>query len=211
MHKEAYLKSKKEVAKWMRRLYKKGLTTSLGGNISLRIDDNHIAITASETDKGRIKASEIAIVAMDGQLLDSSNRVSMETGMHLAIYNERPDVKAIVHAHAPMGSLFAATNQTINTTLLAEAYTIIGYPQKADYAAPGSDELAANVAKVSQNTNVILMENHGVLAVGVSLLQAFDRIEVLENAAKMTCLTTLLNDKCALSENQLAELKSLFL
>ncbi|WP_430813096.1 class II aldolase/adducin family protein [Carboxylicivirga sp. RSCT41] len=210
MHKEAYLKSKKEVAKWMRRLYKKGLTTSLGGNISLRFDDNHIAITASETDKGRIKASEIAIVSMDGDLLDSTNRVSMETGMHLAIYKERPDVQAIVHAHAPMGSLYATTNQTINTTLLAEAYTIIGYPKKAAYAAPGSDKLAGNVAKASSNANVILMENHGVLAVGKSLLQAFDRIEVLENAAKMTALTTLLKDQKALNEQQLTELKSLF-
>ncbi|MCU4156208.1 class II aldolase/adducin family protein [Carboxylicivirga sp. A043] len=210
MHKEAYLKEKKEVAKWMRRLYKKGLTTSLGGNISLRIDEHHIAITASETDKGRIKASQIAIVAMDGQLVDLSNKVSMETGMHLSIYNKRSDVMAIVHAHAPMGSLFAVTTKTINTHLLAEAYTILGHPEKAAYAAPGSEELAANVAVACKAADVILMANHGVLAVGTSLLQAFDRIEVLENAAKMTVLTALLKDKSELTENQLTELKSIF-
>jgi L-fuculose-phosphate aldolase len=210
MHKEAYLKSKKEVAKWMRRLYKKGLTTSLGGNISLRVDDNHIATTASETDKGRIKAREIAIVTMDGQVIDSSNKVSMETGMHLAIFKKRPDVRAIVHAHSPMGSLFVVTNQEVNTKLLAEAYTIIGNPQRAGYSAPGSERLASNVAEAISQANVVLMANHGVLAVGTSLLQAFDRIEVLENAAKMTAMTTLLDDKLELNEDKLAELKTLF-
>ena len=210
MHNEAWLKTKKEVAKWMRRLYKKGLTTSLGGNISVRIDEEHLAITASETDKGSIKAKEIAIVTMDGVVIDSHNKVSMETGMHLAIYKKRPDVNAIVHAHAPMGSLFAVTKQTVNTKLLAEAYTIIGDPQMSDYAAPGSDKLASFVAEATEQAKVVLMANHGVLAVGSSLLQAFDRIEVLENAAKMTALTTLLNDGCELNESQLTELKVLF-
>ncbi|WP_430810449.1 MULTISPECIES: class II aldolase/adducin family protein [unclassified Carboxylicivirga] len=209
MHKEAYIKCKKEVAAWMRRLYKKGLTTTLGGNISLRIDESLIAITASASDKGRIKAAHVAIVGADGQCKDEGLTVSMETGMHLAVYRARPDVKAIVHAHAPMGSLFAVIEQSLNTNLLAEAHVILGVPCKAAYAAPGSEQLAANVADASKAANVIIMANHGVLAVGSNLMEAFDRIEVLENAAKMTVLTTLLKDKCELSINQLAELKAL--
>lgn len=206
MHKESYLKDKKKVAKWMRRLYKKGLTTSLGGNISLRLDENHIAITASGVDKGRIKDDEIAIVTMDGVVVEPHVDISMETGMHLAIYKKRPDVNAIVHAHAPMGSLFTATKKTINTSLLAEAFDIVGKPQLAGYAPPGSKQLAENVANTIEKTNVVLMENHGVIAVGASILQAFDRIEVLENAAKMTVLTSLLNDQKQLSAEQLSEL-----
>ncbi|WP_439184973.1 class II aldolase/adducin family protein [Carboxylicivirga taeanensis] len=210
MHKESYLKSKKEVAKWMRRLYKKGLTTSLGGNISLRLDANHIAITASATDKGQIRSKGIAIVSMDGQVVDAQLKVSMETGMHLAVYKSRPDVQAVVHAHAPMGSLFATTSHRINTHLLAEAYAIIGEPCTAGYAAPGSDLLAANVAAACAQANVVLMANHGILALGDTLLQAFDRVEVLENAAKMTVLTSLLGDKSELNQAQLNELKALF-
>ncbi|MBS2213311.1 class II aldolase/adducin family protein [Carboxylicivirga mesophila] len=210
MHKESFLKQKKDVAKWMRRLYKRGLTTSLGGNISMRLDDNHIAITASGTDKGRIKSSGIAIVSMDGEQIDGHQPISMETGMHLAIYTARNDVNAIVHAHAPMGSLFAVVSRGVNTSLLAEAYTILGQPKLAVYAAPGSEELAMNVAKVAMNTNVVLMANHGVLAVGNGLLEAFDRIEVLENAAKMTFLTSLINEKRELTTEHLVELKRLF-
>ncbi len=210
MHKEAYLKSKKQVAKWMRRLYEKGLTTCLGGNISCRLDDNHIAITASETDKGKIKDVDVAVVSMDGLVIEPLVKISMETGMHLAIYKQRPDVKAIVHAHPPFGSLFSVLEQKINTKLLAEAYTIIGTPLVASYAAPGSEQLAANVAECAQNTNVVLMANHGVLAVGNTLLKAFDRIEVLENAAKMTVLTSLMGDKRELTSAQLAELDKLF-
>jgi len=211
MHKESYLKSKKQVAKWMRRLYDKGLTTSLGGNISCRLDEHHVAITASETDKGRLKSEQIAIVTMEGQVVEPAVKISMETVMHLAIYKQRPDIKAIVHAHPPMGSLFAVMKQTVNTSLLAEAYTIIGNCSVAAYAPPGSDQLAENTAVAAKETDVVLMANHGVLAVGETLLQAFDRIEVLENAAKMTVLTKLLNDKSELSPAQLSELKTLFL
>jgi L-fuculose-phosphate aldolase len=210
MPEETYLKYKKQVAKWMRRLYKKGLTTSLGGNISMRVDDQYIAITASETDKGRIKSSEIAIVTLDGHCLDDSLKVSIEIGMHLAIYKARPDVDVVVHAHAPMASLFTATKQSINTALLAEAYTILGKTAYAEYAAPGSENLANNVANACRDANVVLMANHGVLAVGSSLLKAFDRIEVLENAAKMTALTSLLDDKRELNNVQIQQLRDLF-
>ena len=210
MHKESYLKSKKQVAKWMRRLYEKGLTTSLGGNISCRLDENHIAITASETDKGRIKAEQIAVVTIKGQVVEPAVKISSETGMHLAIYKQRPDVEFIVHAHPPLGSLFAVIKRKLNTTLLAEAYTLISRLAVADYAAPGTEQLAVNVTKCAKNADVILMANHGVLAVGDTLLKAFDRIEVLENAAKMTVLTGLMNDKCELTAAQLAELDKLF-
>ncbi len=210
MHKESYIKEKKSVAKWMRRLYDKGLTTSLGGNISRRLDEHHIAITASGTDKGRMKSRDIAIVTMDGQVVDCNSKISMETGMHLQIFKTRPDVTAVVHAHSPISSLFACMEHRININLLAEAYTIIGKAEVAEYALPGSDLLANNVAGVVKNCNVILMANHGVLAVGKDMLHAFDRIEVLENAAKMTILSTLLRDTKELSPAQLTELDKLF-
>lgn len=194
---------KKEVAQWMRRLYKKGLTTSLGGNISKRIDENRIAITASETDKGKIKAAQIVIVDMDGTCLDEGVKISMETDMHLSIYKSRPDVNAIVHAHPVMSSAFAVMNREVNAKLLAEAYTIIGEPIKASYELPGSPELAKSVSTAALKGDVILMANHGVLAIGESLLKAFDRVEVLENAAKMTLMTNLLNDANELSQQQL--------
>jgi len=203
METSSYLPYKKDVAKWMRRLYKKGLTTSLGGNISVRINENLIAITSSETDKGKIKAREIAIVDMHGECIDEGLRVSMETEMHLALYRDNADVHAIVHAHPVLSSAFTAMSKTINTRLLAEAYSIVGEPVKASYALPGSGQLAQNVSEAARRGKVILMENHGVLATGESLLKAFDRIEVLENAAKMTVLTQLMGEENNLTSDQL--------
>lgn len=206
-----YLSQRKQVAKWMRRLYKKGLTTSLGGNISMTCMDGHLLITPSATDKGRIKGEGIALVSPTGVNLTPALKMSMETGMHQAIYQVREDVKAIVHAHSFYASTFAALSSPINTHLLAEAYTILGEPAYADYGLPGSESLASGVATATKNSNVVIMKNHGVLAVGENLLQAFDRIEVLENAAKMTLLTRLLSQKQELTNPQLNELKLHFM
>jgi len=208
---ENYLSQRKEVAKWMRRLYKKGLTTSLGGNMSLKCSDGHLLITPSATDKGRIKGQEIAIISALGVNLTPALKMSMETGMHQAIYQVRDDVKAIVHAHSFYASTFAALSSPINTHLLAEAYTILGEPSYADYGRPGSGELALTVASAAKNSNVVIMKNHGVLAVGETLLQAFDRIEVLENAAKMTIVTQLISQKQELTNPQLDDLKLHFM
>ena len=207
---ETYLNDKKLVARWMRRMYKKGLTTSMGGNISIRIGEDRILISSSGTDKGRIKSEEIALVKLDGTIIDSHLKVSIETGLHLAIYSKRPDVNAIIHAHPVMSGLFASVNKQVNTTLLAEAYVQLGSVVKVDYSPPGSDQLAKNVSKASADTDVIIMKNHGVLALGSSLLQAFDKIEVLDNAAKMTVLTSLLGNKSELSLSQLEDLDRLF-
>jgi len=206
-----YLSQRKQVAKWMRRLYKKGLTTSLGGNMSLICPDGHLLITPSATDKGRIKGEEIALLAPSGVNLTPTLKMSMETGMHQSIYKVRNDVKAIVHAHSFYASTFAALASPVNTRLLAEAYTILGEPAYADYDLPGSDSLASLVAAAAKESNVVIMKNHGVLAVGENLLQAFDRIEVLENAAKMTLLTKLLSQKQELTNPQLDELKLHFM
>jgi len=201
-----YLSQRKHVAKWMRRLYKKGLTTSLGGNISMICSDGHLLITPSAADKGRIKGEGIALLSPSGVNLTPTLKISMETGMHQAIYQLRTDVKAIVHAHSFYGSTFAALSAPINTHLLAEAYAILGEPAYAEYGLPGSERLAFEVASATKRSNVVIMKNHGVLAVGENLLQAFDRIEVLENAAKMTIMTHLLAQKMELTDSQLEEL-----
>ncbi|WP_372807563.1 class II aldolase/adducin family protein [Pontiella sp.] len=201
---------KQAVADCMNRLYRQGLTTTSGGNISLRVSNERILLTPSATDKGHMTAEQIAEIGMDGTNHTPRLKPSIETSMHLEIYKRHPHVKAIVHAHPPMASTFVAARQPINVKLIAEAYAIVGEPEYAPYALMGTNELAASVAgSFKQHTACILMENHGVLCTGDSLLQAFDRIEVLENTAKINLNIGRLGGGIELNAAQLAEIDSM--
>jgi L-fuculose-phosphate aldolase len=191
----------------MRRLYKRGLTTASGGNVSIRINDG-ILITPSALDKGSIKGKQVGMLTFRGENLTPKRKPSIESNMHLEIYRYRKDVNAIVHAHPPIATSFTATSQPINCALIAEARAIIGTPVIAPYALMGSEKLAQTVAEVAakDDVNVILLENHGIVCLGKDLLTAFDRMEVFEAAAKMTLITTLIGNQKPLSEERLKEI-----
>jgi L-fuculose-phosphate aldolase len=208
--KEKFKKERKEVARFMRRLYRQGLTTTSGGNISLRLSDDIILITPSATDKGRMKWKEVGIVNIFGDNLTPNLKPSMETGMHIAIYKKRDDVHAIVHAHPVFASLFTAVKAKINTSLTAEAKAILGDPVFVKYAVMGSPALAEFAAEHILKSEILLLENHGVLTIGTNLLQAFDRTEVLESAAKMTLMTQMTGKRRPLDKVRINELEKLF-
>lgn len=205
-----FKKERKEVARFMRRLYNHGLTTTSGGNISLRLSDELILITPSATDKGRMKWKEVGMVTILGENLTPHLRPSIETAMHLAIYKKKKEAEAIVHAHPVFASLFTAIRAKINTNLTAEARAILGDPLFVKYAVMGSPALADVAAENILKSDILLLENHGILATGSNLLQAFDKIEVLENAAKMTLLSELTGKKKPLDRARIIELERLF-
>jgi L-fuculose-phosphate aldolase len=205
-----YKKARKEVARFMRRLYKRGLTTTSGGNVSLRLSDDLILITPSATDKGSMRWKEVGIVNIFGENLTPHLKPSIETAMHLSIYKRKKEVLAIIHAHPVFASLFTAIDSKINTDLTAEARAILGDPQFVKYAVMGSAALAEIAAENIMKSDILLLENHGILTTGSNLLQAFDKIEVLENAAKMTLLTEMTGRKRPLGKARIVELERLF-
>jgi L-fuculose-phosphate aldolase len=208
--KDKFKAERKEVARFMRRLYKHGLTTTSGGNISLRLSDELILITPSATDKGRMKWKEVGIINILGENLTPHLRPSIETAMHLAIYKKKKEVTAIVHAHPVFASLFTAIRAKINTNLTAEARAILGVPLFVKYAVMGSLALAEVAAENILKSDILLLENHGILTTGSNLLQAFDKIEVLENAAKMTLMSEMTGRKKPLDRARILELERLF-
>jgi L-fuculose-phosphate aldolase len=179
---------REEVAYFMRRLYTQGLTTTSGGNISAMNDDGTVLITPSASDKGRMTGAEIGRMDINGKIIGDPFKPSIESQMHLQIYKKRPDVKAVVHAHPVNASAFAATTIQINNRYMAESYAILGDIAYCNYFLMGSRELAQAVGESVENSNCIVMRNHGVLAVGRTLLEAFDRLEVLEAAARITLI-----------------------
>lgn len=206
---EKYKPERKEVARFMRRLYSQGLTTTSGGNVSMRISEDIIAITPSATDKGRMKWKEVGIMTMKGENLTPDLRPSIESGMHIAIYRKK-DSLAIVHAHPTFATAFTAMKRKIDTTITSEACAILSEPVFVPYALMGTRELANSVAKSIEKSDILLLENHGILTVGTSLLQAFDKIEVLENAARMTVIIEVMGTGKSLSEDRITEIEKMF-
>lgn len=184
-----YEKERNEVAYFMRRLYRQFLTTTSGGNISRRLPDGNIAITASQSDKGEQHPETVGIVMPDGESLTPELKLSIETGLHLAVYKVRPDIGAIVHAHPVTATFFTFTERPINLKLTAEAYAVAGSVVRIPYALMGTPELAALAAESMRNCDCGLMDNHGVITVGKNLLSAFDKMELLECAAKQTLMS----------------------
>ncbi len=205
-----YKKQRKEVARFMRRLYRLGLTTTSGGNISSRVSEDIIVITPSATDKGRMKWKEVGVISILGENLTPDLKPSIEYALHLNIYKKRADVVAIVHAHPVFASSFTAMKFPINTSLTAEARAICGEPLFVPYALMGSVELADIVAEHSLDADILLLENHGILTTGATILQAFDKLEVLENAAKMTLIIEMKGKKRMLSPSRIHEIDRLF-
>lgn len=199
---------KKSIVYFMKRLCDSNLTTSLGGNISFKLSDSEILITPSSIDKAELKEEEIVVLDMDGNIKEGIYKPSMEYMMHLAVYQIKPDISAIIHAHPHYSTLFSAAKMPINLNFTAEACKNVKDIGLAEYRMMGSKELADEVAEKAKCNNIVLMQNHGVLTMGKDLLEAFYRMEVLEQAAKMTyhSLTLGLNE---LPKRDVEYLKSL--
>ncbi len=188
-----YEKYRRDVASFMTRLYDRQLTTASGGNISLRINKDLFCITPSALDKGMLTFEDIAVVTIEGKNLTPDLKLSIETEMHRLILIARPDVQAIVHAHPTYVSAFTAITKNgkcaINTHLIAESYYILEEPVFVDYRLMGTVDLAEQAAAQAFDHDVLMLENHGAITLGKSLLEAFDKMELLERAAQMTVIT----------------------
>lgn len=190
------------------------LTTTSGGNISLKLRDGRILITPSLIDKGRLKADDIAVLDENWNNLTPRIKITSEYPMHKQTMRERDDINVILHAHPLYASLCSATNIEINTRLTAESYYMIKKIGFAPYKIMGSVELGDIVSITLKDCNVALMENHGVICISTSLTKAFDLLELTENAAKMSVLIQNLkaNDKFEvreLDEKRLKEIREL--
>jgi L-fuculose-phosphate aldolase len=197
---------REQVAYFMRRLYRQCLTTTSGGNLSCRAGSACIALTPTGVDKGELLADQVGIMGLDGTNVTPHLKPSIESAMHLAIYHRFPGVKAVVHAHPLTASFFCACDETINTHLTAEAYAILGEPVMTPYCRMGTTQLAEAVVEGVGRGVCVLLRSHGILTVGETLLQAFDRLEVLEVAARQTLMMRSLQGVRELNAPQRREL-----
>ena len=169
----------------MDRIYKYGMTTTSGGNLSIRDEDGDIWITPSGIDKGTLTVEDIIQVKADGTLI-GKHKPSCELPFHQSTYRMRPDVRAVLHAHSPALVSFSIVRRLPNTKLIPNAALIFGEVGMAVYGLPGSEDLGCKISEVfKQGINTVLLENHGAVVVGENLYQAFMVFETLDFCARM--------------------------
>lgn len=166
------------------RIYKRGMTTTSGGNISVIDDNGDIWVTPSAIDKGSLKASDIICVKKDGTVV-GAHKPSSEFPFHKAIYESRPDIKSVIHAHPPALVSFSIVRQIPNTNIISQAKHICGPIGYATYELPGSDSLGDVIGEeFKKGYKAIIMENHGTVLGGSNLTDAYERFEALEFCAR---------------------------
>lgn len=170
-----------------RLMYKRSYVVSSDGNVSIRLDDNLLLASPTMTSKGRMTIDSLALTDIDGNPLND-RKASSELEMHILIYKMRPDVKAVCHAHPPHGSAFAAAGLAIDKPILSEVILTLGCVPLTEYGTPSTDELTEAMKPFVRHHNALLMANHGAVAYGNDLWQAFDRMETLEHTAKIAIL-----------------------
>ena len=179
--------ARREIVRVGQLLYERSYVVSSDGNVSVRLDDGRIVATPTMTCKGRMTEESCAVTDIAGKPLNDK-RASSELAMHLLIYREREDVKAVCHAHPPHGTAFAVAGLAIDQPILSEVILTLGCVPLAEYGTPSTDELTEAMRPLVKHHNALLMANHGAVAYGADLWQAFDRLETLEHTAKIAIL-----------------------
>ncbi|MBN8788158.1 MAG: class II aldolase/adducin family protein [Terrimonas sp.] len=188
----------------MQRIYERVLTTTSGGNLSIIDDNGDIWITPTGVDKGLMKPADIVCVKKDGTII-GDHRPSSEYPFHLAIYNERPDIKAIVHAHPPGMVAFSIVRKTPNTYILPQTHSLCGEIGYAGYALPGTAALGESIAvEFKKGVSVVIMENHGTVIGGSDISDAYQKFESVEITARSILYANMIGKPVYLSPQKVA-------
>ncbi len=193
-----------------RRLYNAGFMPGSDGNLSTILSDDEILITPSRLCKGFLKPSQIVKIDRQGNRLAGDYPPTVEVAMHLAAYEERPDVCSVAHCHPPVLVAFTVAGVDLPSRILPEIELMFGGALPlAPYATPGSPGLADSIRKNIRNreNSAVLLDHHGILAVGQDIYQAAIKIEHAEAAAKIIYYARQLGHEKPLNEESLAKLR----
>ncbi len=176
---------KREIIDICQRIYQRGYVAANDGNVSVRIDDNRVIMTPTGMSKGFLKVDQLVMVDMGGRQIGGTLKPSSEALLHLDIYKQRPDVRAVVHAHPPTATGFAVAGIPLTKCVLPEVIISLGAIPLAEYATPGTPELPQVIRDYLKDHDAVLLANHGALTIGRTLIQAHYRMETIEHFAKI--------------------------
>jgi L-fuculose-phosphate aldolase len=181
-----------ELVEICRRLHARDLIGAGEGNVSARLADGCLLVTPSGASKGHLAPRDLLVVDPAGRVVRGAGRPSTELRMHLAALAARPDANAVVHAHPITAVALTVAGLPPPNDLVPEAAVMLGEIGLAPFATPGTEEVPASLAPLLARHDVVLLERHGALALGRTLVEAFDRMETLERVARVALVARLL-------------------
>ena len=176
---------KKEICEVGHKIYNDGFVAANDGNISVKVSDNEYYCTPTGVSKGDLTPDMIIRIDGKGNKIEGRLNPSSEIKMHLRVYQERPDVNAVVHAHPPVATAFTVAGVPLDKYILPEAVLTIGYVPTCEYGTPSTMEIPDSLMPYIQNHDAFLLKNHGALTVGNTLKKAFFTMEEVEINAKI--------------------------
>lgn len=197
---------KEEICEIGRRMYFHQLSIANDGNISCRLDNGLFLITPTQFCKGDMKPEDIVVIDSEMHLVEGNRRPSTEVRVHLKAYSMRPDVNAVIHAHAPFSTAFAVRRESLMTPAVPSIFSFVGPVPCTRYGTPSTDELAECVGEYVSDYNAMLLANHGSLTLGKDLKDAFFKTERLELLCKVTLLSRLLGGEINFSNEDIKKL-----
>jgi L-fuculose-phosphate aldolase len=199
-------KHRDEIVRFGRMLHERSFVAAMDGNLSVRLDSERILVTPTCVSKGTMRPSDMVVVDPEGKRISGRRNVTSEIGMHLLIYRMRPDIQAIVHAHPPTATGFAAAGIPLTEPLVCEVVIGLGCIPLARYGTPGTSELAQTLEPYVPQYDAILMSNHGVVAYAATLEHAYMRMETVEHFAQISLVTHLLGRQQPLKQGEIEKL-----
>ncbi len=179
-------------------LYSQGLLVANDGNISVRLSNGNIVITPSGVCKGRISQQDLIVIDLDGNTVmpavDPTLKPTSEQPMHLEVYRQRPDVRAVIHTHLVYANALVISKGIIRMDVIPEAAMIFGEVPITDFALPSSPVNAVAIRDLIKEHDVILIRNHGSLVAGKDLESALIHTERLEHVCKTLVYAELLGN-----------------
>ena len=199
---------KKQIGEIGKRIYNRGMVASNDGNISVKLNDNEFLCTPTGVSKGFMTPEYICKVDAKGNVLQAYEgfKPSSEIKMHMRVYQERPDVNSVVHAHPVYATSFAIAGIPLTEPIMPEAVIALGCVPIAEYGTPSTEEIPDAVSKYLPYYDAVLLENHGALAFSDSLLNAYHKMESVEFYAQLLYQAKMLGGPKPLSEEQVQRL-----
>ncbi len=199
--------ARKQIIAVGKKLTASGAIGALEGNISCKVDDR-ILITPSGMSKEDLLPDQLSVMDLAGNWVDGPFKPSSESKMHIAIYRCRPDVSAVIHTHSPYATAFAIANQSIDLRCSAEFAIFFKHVPVLPYGTPGSEDIYRGIDEALEEYDTVLLQNHGVVSVGSSLMNAFGKCATLESVLKTYAINRQLfpDRNCDLPKSEIEKL-----
>ncbi len=199
---------RQEIVRVCRMLHQKNYLAATDGNVSVRLGDQ-VLLTPSGVNKGMLEEDQVITVDLDGRLLAGTGRPTSELRMHLLVYESRPDVGAVVHAHLPYATACTLAGISLLEPILPEVViTLKGIPTAA-YATPGTEEVPKAIRDFIQEFDAILLSRHGAMTMGRDVMDAYNKMEKLEHTARVILAARLQGPVSPLSASEVEKLRRL--